>query len=246
MQKSGALEQIRKLLKLANDAGATDSEAQAALGRAKHLASKFTISAVEVERATRSDGTVGVRINIDPGKMVKRTIYSRSNLTRWDKWLLSVAAKASNTGGYINFTGLVLYGLPEDVAVGEALYEFARSSMSKCARRWAKEQRNAGRDWIQSNTVEVRSYKDGFCKGLFDALKKPEPEDRVKLNAGNQMALVLVSDLDKAKQGALEVYKRGLGLGRGRRSRARTHSERGYLAGRDAGRSTSLSKGVVK
>lgn len=248
---SDVLEQIKKLLRLANNAGATEGEVQAAMGRVQHLASKFNISNVEIERATRGDGTEGVRINVEQSDIVKEPVWVANSLTRWDRGLIAAAASASNTGGYIGWKdgrpALWLYGLAQDVAVGRELLAFARDALSKCARRWAKNERAEGRTWVTGNCLEVRSYKDGFVEGLRESAKQGPPEgEQMQLGMGETAALVLVSDVVQAKRDALQLYRRqSLRLGRARRATVKTHSG-SRSAGYSKGRSTSLSRSAIK
>ena len=248
---SDALEQIRKLLRLANNAGATQGEVQAALGRAAHLAAKHNISDVEIERATRADGSEGVRIHVDPEDMDRQVIWGARSLSRWDKWILGAIAKASGTGAYIGWhagqPALWLYGLPADIAVGAELFAFARAMMSKCCRSWAKEQRESGLQWVQGNCRETRSYKDGFCSGLHESAKRQQNEgERVQLGTGETSALVLVQDVREAKQQAVAKYSMRLGLGRARKARARTTCSSSRSAGYTRGSATNLTRDAVK
>tara|TARA_R100001510_G_C7652578_1_gene210440 strand:- start:1480 stop:2229 length:750 start_codon:yes stop_codon:yes gene_type:complete len=248
---SGALEQIRKLLRLANNAGATEGEVQAALGRAAHLAAKHNISDVEIQRATRSDGTEGVRINVEQRDIVKRPVWVANNLSRWDRQLIGAAADASNCGGYIGWhdgrPALWLYGLPADVEVGRELLAFARETMSRCARRWAKAERTKGHTWVTGNCMEVRSYKDGFCRGLRESARQGPPDgEQVQLTNGDSTALVLVQDVNEAKRAAITIYRGTLGLGRGRRTRTRKTCTQSSGAGYNQGRQTSLARNAVK
>jgi len=248
---SDVLEQIKKLLRLANNAGATEGEVQAAMGRVQHLASKFNISNVEIERATRADGTEGVRINVQQSDIVKTPVWVAKTLTRWDRNLIAAAAAASNTGCFIGWSNgrpaLWLYGLAQDVEVGRELLAFARDTLSKCARRWAKNERAEGRTWVTGNCLEVRSYKDGFVHGLRESAKQGPPDgEQMQLGDGATAALVLVSDVVQAKKDALQVYKReSLRLGRARRSNV-TSDPTSRAAGYSKGRSTSLSRNAIK
>ena len=248
---SDVLEQIKKLLKLANNAGATEGEVQAAMGRVQHLAAKLNISDVDIERATRSDGSEGARINIKQSDLTKRPVWVANNLTRWDRQMIAAAASASNCGCYIGWhngqMALWLYGLPADIEVGRELFAFARDSMSRCARRWAKEQRAKGSTWVTGASMQVRSYKDGFVHGLRESAEQGPPDgEQVQLGQGEGMALVLVADVNQAKQQAVQVFKQSLGLGRSRRQRPRSSCSTSRGQGFTQGRSTSLSRNAVK
>lgn len=251
MDKDKALELIAKMLKLADDQGASDGEVQAALGRAAHLARKHNISDIEVQKAREAAGADEFEIKIDPKTMVKRSAYEANSLTRWDKHLCSVAAKASDTGAYIStsigYQSIIFYGLPADVAFAIEVYKACRDMLSKRARRWAKSQRDLGFD-VNSRSLEVRSYKDGFVHGMFEVVSKEqeqETDERVEINNGSQMALVPVADIAAAKKGALTAFSRGLALKKSRRSR-RDHDPGAYRAGKRAGSSENLGRGVLR
>ena len=247
-----AMETIRKLLRLANNPGATEGEVQAAMGRVQHLAALHNISSVEIERATRSDGTEGVRISVDAADMVQAPIWIARSLSRWDKWLLRAARSASNCGGFIGWKdgrpALYVYGLPADVEVARELFAFMRDTLSTCARRWAKEQRASGLPWVTGASVEVRSYKDGFCSGLIEAADKGgKPGEQMRIGHGDCTALVAVSDVVEAKRAALTCYRRqNLRLGRARRINVRTSCSQSHSAGRRQGRQTNVSRNVVR
>jgi hypothetical protein len=245
---NATLEQIKKLLSLANDSAATPGEIQAAMGRVAHLAAKHNISDVEIEKATRADGSVGVRINVNPADMVDEVVFTAANMGRWDKWLGSAIQEATNAGCYIGWcrteakTAIRFYGLPQDVAVARELFAFARKSLSRAARQW---KRDEGR---QVRPVEVRTFKDGFCRGLIEAAKAltEEPTEKAEVATEGSTALVLVTDLNEAKQAALVVKKRELGLTTGRACGARTWGgSDAHSAGTAAGRATNLSRNAI-
>jgi len=245
---NATLEQIKKLLSLANDSAATAGEIQAAMGRVAHLAAKHNISDVEIEKATRADGSVGVRINVNPADMVDEVAHTASSMGRWDKWIGAAIEEATNAGCYIGWcrheakTAIRFYGLPQDVAVAKELFKFARKAMAKAARQW---KRDEGR---QVRPVETRTFKDGFCRGLIQAAKEVTPEEREKAEVQTEgsTALVLVTDLNEAKQAALVVKKKQLGLTTGRACGARSWGgSDAHSAGRSAGRATNLNRNAI-
>lgn len=253
---SVVLDTIKKLLRLANDEGATEGEVQAALNRVALLAQKHNISDVEIERAQRADGTEGVRINIDPKDVVEACAYAAKNLTRWDRWLSVAVANATTTGTYSSWRSfgraIIFYGLPQDVAVAVELYAYVRKALSRCARRWAKEQRQDGRVHVQSNSPPVRTYKDGFCGGLIDKTHEQRDAARVDKTArleaqvGDCTALVLIADVQRAKENALVVKRARLNLRKGRQLGSRAWGgQDAYGAGQAAGRATNLSRSTL-
>lgn len=256
--QSNILETIGKLLALANNDGATEGEVKAALNRVAHLAQKHNVSDIEIERAQRADGSHGVRIRVVVGDLVDEIAYRAKNLTRWDKWLGCAVADASTTGVYLSWSSgqrvIRFYGLPQDVAVARALFDYARAAMTRCARKWAKGQREDGRPYVQGGGVEVRTYKDGFCAGLCDATKAQRAAARTNrierleapADGGTCTAVVLVADVQEAKETALVAKGTALGLKKARRTGARSWGgQDAYGAGRAAGASTSLSRGTI-
>lgn len=246
MNKESALEQIKKLLKLANDQGATEAEAKAALGRASHLARKFNVSDIEIERAQGED--MRIEINIDPSKMVRETVIELKSLSRWDKMLVGLISKACNCGGYISSAAHqergIVYGLPQDVAVARELFKFLRDALAKNARSFAKMHRDIGIP-MQSNNLEVRSYKDGFVSGMFDTVRESQKDEQETTEVSG--ALVLITDIDAAKQTALEVYRKNrLPKLHKARTRARLHDSESFRAGKLDGRRQSISRGVIQ
>lgn len=240
--QSTTLEKITHLLKLAAKAG-TPGEAEAALQGVSRLASKFNISQVEIDRAQRADGTEGVRIRVSQDDIHDEVIHYASNLTRWDKTIGGAISLATNTGRYISWSRTLgkatirLYGLREDIEVARLLFAFAREAMSRCARNWKRLECSG-----YASALQTRTFKDGFTRGLMDAARAGVETEKVEVEVGSSTALVLVSDITKAKKDALAIKSRALGLTMGRRGGARTHSGCGaYGAGRAAGRSTSLA-----
>lgn len=248
------LDKIQKLFRLANNEAATEGEIQAALGRAAHLAAKHNISDVEIEKATRQDGTEGVRLKVRAEDMVDESIHSAAKVTRWDKILGQVVALATTTGCYIGwdrgFRAIRLYGLPADVAVARELFTFARRALFSCSKRWAKEQREEGYQ-LQSGSVEIRTYKDGFCSGLYHSAqmeadkRRDDREERAELTVGECTALVVVSDITEAKETALVARAATLGLKKSARRKIAFGGHGAYEAGESAGRSTNLGRNTV-
>ena len=238
------LSKIKKLLTLANNSGATEGEAQAALRRVAALAAKYNISDVEINKAVREDGTEGVRIEVNPKDMVEQVLHTAVNITRWDSWLASVVAKVVPVGVYLGSeryqTALKIYGLPQDVAVAAELWTYLRKSLSKNARGFMRHAK-LDRPWITSGGVEHRTYKDGFVMGLFDVAKEKKAPEKTEVAVGATMALVLTSDIQEAKKTALATKERSLGLRTGRSRGARTHSgHNDYGRGRRDGQRTDL------
>jgi hypothetical protein len=249
--------QIKKLLTLANNAGATEGEVQAAMNRVSALASKHNLSDVDIEKAYRADGTEGARISVKQEDIITEVVWSASNLTRWDKYLGASVSEATHCGCYIGWLrgrpAVKFFGLPEDIAVAKELYVYARKALSKCARRWAKEQREQGYTWIQSNTSDVKHFKDGFCSGLIKAVRaanskaKDDKEDKVKLTSGTTTALVLVTDVVEAKTKAVAAYEDGLNLSKARRGGGtRGYNGGAFAAGSAAGKATNLSRSTIR
>lgn len=237
------LSKIKKLLTLANDAGATEGEAQAALRRVAALAAKYNISDVEINKAVRADGSEGVTITVDQKDLVEQNLHVATKISRWDGRIAMAIGVATNTGiyrGYSNYdAALKIYGLPQDVAVAVALFTFARGALAKNVRGWTRIEK-LRRPWIKSGGVEQRTYKDGFVLGLWEAANEKLAPEKAEVALGATTALVLTTDIQKAKTDALAIKSRALGLGKGRRSRTMSSGRSDHDQGRSDGRRTDL------
>lgn len=255
MSNSKIIETIRKLTKLANDSAATPGEIEAALGRASHLMSKHGITDAEVEAIVDDEGNASV--NIDQSHIKRREMHRASNLARWDWALLEACARAVDCRtykaptGYGNGARLYAYGLETDLAVCAELFAFARSALRKAVRRYCKEQREVyGRHWVQSNTVEGRSFKDGFCLGLRKAADAAKGEQSKSLEPAQVTmngctALVPVSGIVEAKRTALQIWHNSRKWGKSR-SRSVQRDGESYGAGYEKGKATSLGRNSIQ
>jgi len=243
------IDQIKKLLALANCPGATAGEIQAAMGRVAHLAEKNNISDVEIEKASRQNGTEGVRISVNPKDMVDEVAFTASSMGRWDKWLGTAVQESCDARCYIGWdrtvakTAIRFYGLPQDVAVAKELFLFARSAISRAARQWKRDQ------LAQVSAAATREFKDGFCYGLIQAAKERDVdvEEKTEVDVAGSTALVLITDIKEAKKGALAIKSAELGLTtRGRRCGGRTYGGASARnAGNAAGRATNLNRNAI-
>ncbi len=249
--KSTPIEQIKKLLALANCPGATAGDIQAAMGRVAHLAAKNNVSDVEIEKASRENGTEGVRISVNPKDMVDEVAFTASSMGRWDKWLGIAVENSCSVKCYIGWcrekgqTAIRFFGLPQDVAVAKELFAFARKSMGRCTRNYGKDCRSARVTW---RPAQQRTFKDGFCMGLIEAAKERtlDASEKTEVEVAGSTALVLVSDIVEAKKGALVVKGRELGLTTGRSTGGRTYGgEDARSAGTAAGRATNLNRNAI-
>lgn len=244
------LRKIRGLLKLANDAGATPAEAEAALGRVSHLKAQHGITDVQVEAAVNAD-TGEAELRFSKKDIIKKKAVHKAKVTRWDWGVLQACAIATDCQTYKFGSGILyVYGLPTDVAVCLELYEFGVSALRKSVRRWAKEQRECHWNHVQSNDVLGRSFKDGFVNGLRGAASRAKreqekSEEAVEVNLSGSTALVPLTGVLTAKRTAVAAYKATLGLSKGRRSSVQR--DRGAFGdGQAAGARTSLGRGGIR
>lgn len=249
------LSQILKLMATANSPTANENEAAAAMGRIRHLMAKHGLDEAQVERATRADGSSGVRIHFDPDQMTDEQALEKQNLTRWDKYLSGAVATACGCKSYSNWRGVHFYGVPQDVAVACVLYRELLKTMSTQARRWAKRQREEhGRTAVNASHVATRTWKDGFCQGVYDAVRATvdHGEEKMALPCANDpgtTALVLVEDVRQAKREALVAYRKKQlpTMRKARRSPGVRHSARAsdFSDGKATGRAQSMRRDGV-
>lgn len=257
LSQAEALDKIRKLLAVAQDAGATPGEAEAALGRAAHLQRLAGLTDEQVRRhVTRDAGNRG-GINIDPAAVRQETLYEFSRIGRWQAWTASACTKAVGCATYHTRGRIVAYGLPTDLAVARELFSFAMLAGEKATRVWAVEHATT------ASSPAAKSFRDGFCRGLHDAAgraceaaRRDETPVDVAIGGGaadlaaGSYALVPVTSaaLVVATAHAVATYratKLNLRSGGGYSGRA-GGSCSAAEAGRAAGARTSLGRGALR
>jgi Protein of unknown function (DUF2786) len=240
------LDKIQKLLAVARNEAATPGEVEAAMNRAAHLQRLHRISDAQLGRHILRDGKGGIDIGV--GAVVQKELLRAKRVNRWQAWTagacaMAVGAKTYHTSGYER--RIVLYGLPADVAVAEDLFNFAWEQGARQQKQWAKD------NDVPLSSRDSKSWRDGFCTGLYAAAKRAVAEataDQTPVaDTGNTMALVPVSvgAVLAATQRAVATYSRDvLHLSAGQGYQVANGS--GYAEGRAAGAATSLSRSAVR
>ncbi len=249
---TSVLDKIRKLWATAADAAATPAEAATAMRLASRLLDQARLdeAAVRAHFARQSDPAV--RARDAAGEMATRTWGPNSG--RHDAWLGMAVGAIVGCGVYQSqFAGrkvIVAYGLPADLAVGEALYAYVTTHL--------RTQRLAFRavEGIRGGSVPDRSFADGYSLELLRRARA-EHEERAKSTetmesdvAGNtgstpMMALVVVEgDAVREHDQALTIKAKSIGLAKGR-ARARNTDSYARSRGAAAAGSVSLSRGLV-
>ncbi len=251
------LDRITKLMVLANDAGATQAEAAAALGRVQHLMQKFQISDATVEARQRPDGTWCADPQVEADDIEDRVAWRARALSRWDGGLALAIAAATGTRSYRAVGGgeqtIKFFGLPRDLAVAVELYAWARAKLSQSVRLYCRGQRRAGSPWVNASSVEARSFKDGFCQSLLAqaqagadhaADRERGTEVDVPGPDGPVVALVPMGALAEVRDRALDHFADSLRL-RPSRSRPVYRNPAAFRSGQNAGEATSIERDVI-
>lgn len=247
---STVLDTIAKLQRLAQNAAAAPGEVEAALGRIAHLMATHGITD-DALRAHLSHDERG-NVHVDWKAVDRRMIVAGGQrLNRWQAWTVGACSQVCGCRYYTSGANVWAYGLAADLAVLVELHRYAWERGEAAHKAWCKSV------FTQRNSIEGRSWRDGYCKGLFDAaenaralLASSSEPLQLQCNAsGGALVIVPAGALVAAKAGALTQYaSQVLHLRSSRRSFS--SSGRGdsnaYAAGRATGASTNLGNRGLK
>lgn len=249
---------IQKLWTTAADPAATPAESATAMRLASRLLMQHRLDETAV-RATLA-GQQRAQHGTSVDDVAQRTWGPC--LGRHDGWLgMAVGAVVDCQTFVLGHRAVgkitVGYGLPADLAVGEAIYPAVTEQLDQLRRERCK---TLG---IRRPSVQDRSFADGFALALLDRARHEQaerrrstermavatPVARIAAPADEPLAMlpVVIVEGEALDQhlGALEVYGRKIGLQKGRaRSIRCDHSSR--AAGASAAARVSLSRGLVR
>lgn len=120
---SAVVERIRKLLRLARNAGATEAEAASAAEKAQRLLDEHRLSMADLgEGSTSAAPKVGF------------VTIARPIRHRWESVLLRAVCDTTGTFPVTSKRGFVVFGTREDIVVSGELYAFLGEQVDRMAR----------------------------------------------------------------------------------------------------------------
>jgi len=219
------LERIRKLMRLAQDDGASEGEVENALRMARDLMDKAGIAEDQVVLEDDAAETVEV---------IQQDARSAGVITPWQQNLAWVSCYICDVRFVIRTVpewrdgrrktrkSIVFIGLPRDVAIACELYEELLVTIRTMAR------------WRYGNGFGTmhRSYAEGFVSALIDKARRMQ--DASKQQASQAGAIIL------AKDAIIERYMSENMHVRSTKSRRSTVDSRAYLRGSTDGQNVDI------
>lgn len=153
------IEKISKLLAVANNTGATESEAIQAALMAQKLMAKYNIELDQVDSKPEQ-------------REIVKEIYRQSGKHEMKKWkigLSSIVAQNFRCKVYfINGQDVIFYGYKEDAKIALQVFSFLYEVGNKLAVRYYNKCKKEG---IETRGV-MNTYLAGFRQGVADVLEK--------------------------------------------------------------------------
>lgn len=204
MNKEKAISIISKLLKTAEDKGATENEAMTAALRAQELMAKYDLSITDIEE--EKDTIDGVSIETGTGH----------------KWKYSLAITIANNFCCrvyrLNTTKLVFYGFKKNADVAGEVFKFLYNVGNRLANRLYANNYNNG-----MNTKGVRNtFLVGYVEGIQSVLEKqcralmlvvPKEVDKSYENLKKKQNMKTTNTCTRYN-GSDEAYEKGYTAGR--------------------------------
>ncbi|KKL20571.1 hypothetical protein LCGC14_2454140 [marine sediment metagenome] len=185
-------EKIRALLRLANDAGASEHEASLAMERAHALLLKHNLDMMEVEAGT--DGEV---------QQVVDEEFDYRYADRWRPSLVNVVAQ-HNYCRVVNMSkrgSLQVIGRPHNVAATKEMSRWLMGQVADLTReRWGIEANVLD----QTGDTREQDWKDGFAYGIITRLGERLAEQKATEEGRDSNARALVVDLASETDGFMK------------------------------------------
>lgn len=251
--KARMVDKVRKLLNIAGDDGAAQGEIEAAMLQVQRLMEKHHIS--EEDLAKEPD--VMYR-DIENAPMNEVFCVVGKKMAMWEKQLGGFVSELVGCGAYMSLSksnvvrkfgivqcddngqvkigqAMVFYGIAEDTALAEIIYNELRMLIYTMARSlYGNPYGGAG-----------ASYGEGFINGLFSKRKKAIEEEKVRaITDQSSTGLILIERRNDLVQRKTDLAKKWIEKKFGKKLRHRktgdgardfdhTASARGFADGRD-------------
>lgn len=219
------IKKIKKLLTLANNKGATKSEAENAMAMAQKLMTKHKISIANIDTSEKG--------NID---INHESYFKRSATNPADNFIMIILQEFYNIRVIYragrNSSEIILIGTPEDIEIAKYIHAYLRNIFFKL---W--------NDYKRTNpTANRKSFYFGVYKGFSDKMRTAQAEEKAKASKKRQekFEIVLVNTKDAINKYVNDTFK-NLQTSRARRGSVDSNS---YDAGRTRGANISINKAI--
>lgn len=230
VNKDSIIARIKKLMSLANDRGATESEAIQAALKAQKLLSEYDITEAELHKGEKPEIA-----QISTGVVTKRN---------FERWLASIVAKNFRCHSYtkskygVTYSGrskllgreVYFYGYASDAEAAKITYGMLNKVGNRLAHKAAREQMEI----YGTAAGAYNSFARGFLAGVQQELEKQS----------QALMLLIPREVDEAYKEESASWKSMSYSLRG--GYDRDYYERGERAGRDAVRSRRIEQGGKK
>jgi hypothetical protein len=233
MLSNDILAKIQALLNLA-DNNSSAAEAALAAGRAQALLEKYHLTMADVAAAQEET----FQEDAEPLCDVRNG---------WQPILCDAVTKANQCYGFTSSSGYRIVGKPSNIAIVRYFYTYLeREILRLCKAAVLRGQLDdidgstSGEPGIPSDATSRRAYCLGAAGEVGARLRAEREATHARANASGQTAAIVKLDGEAAalKRWAVERYNLR------NRAPVRTTAHDAYAAGRAAGRSISLNKGL--
>ncbi len=217
------IDKVKKLLALADGAGATPGESAAAAARAAAILEHYKLERAELDAP--DDEAVGA----------DHEIFSRSGaIPTWQRMLVFVIARATGTSSYIlrrgrTFQRLMLIGRPSDVEVAKYLFSYCKLEINRLTDEYADRCEIIGQK-------ERNNFRVGAVMTIAEKLGVVRDRQRA---AASSTAIVRV----EARDAAVEAFVKSMNIPTARKPKI-SYDQDARALGKDAARSIEIRKGV--
>lgn len=196
------LEKLKKILALANCAGATQGEMESALLRAKEIATKHNIdlASVDMTRHTKGAAAIDVQedVSLKTSTDTERAYHVYIFRILHDVFDVEVLYNAYTMGSRRRFFKIYIVGEAVDVAISVVMFPYLEKVMPQAYRRA-----------LSDGVVEKdRADKNGFYCGMWQGIVKANYREKAKLavDDANKCALIVRNKADAVKDHMAVVH----------------------------------------
>lgn len=232
--KEWVLDRVRKLLTLANNAGATEGERDNAMRMAHKLLAKYNLDQAEVEAATgEQQERRGVGRGEYYGRPWARVVSASIAKLFFCEYLYMPATRARQTSHYF-------IGRESNVITAKAMAQYVVESIQREGRRRNRQEGTGENIWLRS-----------FCMGAASVIAL-RVEEMIRESANESTtpgeksgtAIVLASVYETERQANLAVRDEKFGKLRKGRSGKSDYSDDATIEGARYGRTVSLNRQI--
>lgn len=234
------IEQLRKVKRLADNAG-TEGEAAAAAAAMARLLSKYNLEISEID------------LNAEASETVEENIFGHKNSSQWRTLLMHYVAKYNfcttlTSTRYITVNGRlenarcsILIGQKHNREVAEFLFRTLEAAVERLANEHGYARASMRRGVGRSSLSPRKSFITGAVRTIGERLAVEWQQFQAPEGVKNDKALVLVDKNRNALATYLVVHYPKLGKG----PKQRDVNAAAYAHGRQAGHEVGIHRGVA-